>query len=97
MSFAFDVAQQMEFLSQVYYQTRLAGGAVPLAAQELEAVLGKFQHYRRAEKKEAGRVPAAGLLVGTALSFRKVPAGGTASQLQRSAQYFSISLKINSL
>ncbi len=48
MSFAFDVAQQMEFLSQVYYQTRLAGGAVPLAAQELEAVLGKFQHYRRA-------------------------------------------------
>ena len=47
MSFAFDVAQQIEFLAQVYYQTKLAGGAVSLTPQELEAVLGKFQHYRK--------------------------------------------------
>ena len=47
MSFAFDVAQQIEFLAQVYYQTKLAGGAVSLTPQELEAVLDKFQHYRK--------------------------------------------------
>lgn len=48
MSYAFDVAEQMEFLAQVYYQTRLAGGAVRLTDPELEAVLGKFSHYRKA-------------------------------------------------
>ena len=48
LSFAFDVAEQTEFLAQVYYQTRLAGGAVQLTEAELEAVLGKFSHYRKA-------------------------------------------------
>ena len=48
ISYAFDVAEQMEFLAQVYYQTRLAGGAVRLTDPELEAVLGKFSHYRKA-------------------------------------------------
>ena len=48
LSFAFDVAEQTEFLAQVYYQTKLAGGAVQLTEAELEAVLGKFSHYRKA-------------------------------------------------
>ena len=48
LSFAFDVAEQTEFLAQVYYQTKLAGGAVPLSEAELEAVLGKFSYYRKA-------------------------------------------------
>lgn len=48
LSFAFDVAQQTEFLAQVYYQTKLAGGGISLTAPELEEVLGKFQHYRKA-------------------------------------------------
>ena len=48
LSFAFDVAQQTEFLAQVYYQAKLAGGGVCLKPEELEEVLGKFQHYRKA-------------------------------------------------
>ena len=48
LSFAFDAAQQIEFLAKVYYHTRLAGGGVPLTPAELEGVLGKFQHYRQA-------------------------------------------------
>lgn len=46
LAYAFDVAQQMEFLAKVSYYTDLAGGAVPLTDGELAAVLGKFQHYR---------------------------------------------------
>ena len=48
LSFAFDAAQQIEFLAKVYYHTRLAGGGVPLTPAELEGVLGKFGHYRQA-------------------------------------------------
>ena len=48
LSFAFDAAQQIEFLAKVYYHTRQAGGGVPLTPAELEGVLGKFQHYRQA-------------------------------------------------
>jgi L-fuculose-phosphate aldolase len=48
LSFAFDAAQQIEFLAKVYYHTRMAGGGVPLTPEELDGVLGKFQHYRQA-------------------------------------------------
>ena len=48
LSFAFDAAQQLEFLAKVYYYTKQAGGGVNLTAEELEAVLGKFQSYRQA-------------------------------------------------
>ncbi len=46
LPFAFDAAQQIEFLAKVYYHTRLAGGGVSLTPEELDAVLGKFQNYR---------------------------------------------------
>ena len=48
LSFAFDAAQQLEFLAKVYYYTRQAGGGVNLTPEELEAMLGKFQSYRQA-------------------------------------------------
>ena len=48
LSFAFDAAQQIEFLSKIYYYTRTAGGGVNLTEAELTAVLGKFQDYRQA-------------------------------------------------
>ena len=48
LSFAFDAAQQLEFLSEVYYHARLAGGGVMLTDDQLQAVLGKFQSYRQA-------------------------------------------------
>lgn len=48
LSFAFDAAQQLEFLAKVYYYTKLAGGGVNLTPDQLEAVLGKFQTYRQA-------------------------------------------------
>ena len=48
LSFAFDAAQQLEFLAKVYYYTKQAGGGVNLTPAELEAVLGKFQSYRQA-------------------------------------------------
>lgn len=48
MPFAFDVARQMEFVAQIYYQTRLAGGGVPLDADALSDAVEKFQAYRQA-------------------------------------------------
>ena len=48
LSFAFDAAQQLEFLAKVYYHTRLASGGVQLTPEQLDAVLGKFQSYRQA-------------------------------------------------
>lgn len=48
LSFAFDAAQQLEFLAKLCYYTRLAGGGVELTPDQLEAVLGKFQDYRKA-------------------------------------------------
>ena len=48
LPFAFDVAQQTEFLSEIYYRTRLAGGGVLLTEQQLSSVLHVFEHYRKA-------------------------------------------------
>ena len=47
LSFAFDAAQQLEFLAKVYYHARLAGGGINLTPHQLQAVLGKFQSYRQ--------------------------------------------------
>ena len=47
ISYTLDVAQQIEFVSQLYYNTRMAGGAVNLTPKEMEVVLGSFQSYRK--------------------------------------------------
>ena len=43
---AFDGTQQLEFLSQVYYYAKLAGGGVCLTPAQLDGVLAQFGHYR---------------------------------------------------
>ena len=48
LSYALDVAQQIEFLSEIYYKCKVAGGGVNLTEKELEEVLGKFSSYRQA-------------------------------------------------
>lgn len=47
LSYTLDVAQQTEFVAQLYYNTRLAGGAVNLTDPEMKHVLGAFQAYRQ--------------------------------------------------
>lgn len=47
IQFTLDVAQQVEFSCQLYYNTRVAGGGVKLADADIEHVLGKFQSYRQ--------------------------------------------------
>lgn len=47
ISYTLDVAQQIEFVSQLYYNTRMAGGAVNLSPKDMEIVLGSFQNYRK--------------------------------------------------
>lgn len=46
MAYAFDVAQQMEFVAEVYYRCKLAGGGVNMPPQELEHMLDNFHNYR---------------------------------------------------
>ena len=46
LSYTLDTAQQVEFISQLYYNTRLAGGAVNLTDEEISRVLGGFKTYR---------------------------------------------------
>lgn len=47
MPYTMDIAQQIEFLSQLYYQARLAGTPVQLSKENLDAVLGTFSSYRQ--------------------------------------------------
>ncbi len=47
ISYTLDVAQQMEFVSQLYYNARVAGGAVNLSDKDMAGVLGSFQSYRK--------------------------------------------------
>jgi len=42
-----DIAQQIEFVSQIYYQARVAGKPVLLSDENLNVVLGTFQKYRQ--------------------------------------------------
>ena len=48
LSYTLDVAQQIEFLAQLYYNTKMAGGGVNLKDKDLEVVLGQFGSYRQA-------------------------------------------------
>ncbi|MCD7947921.1 MAG: class II aldolase/adducin family protein [Oscillospiraceae bacterium] len=47
LSFAFDVAQQMEFVAQLTYYTRLAGGGVLLSSAEMAGARKAFSQYRK--------------------------------------------------
>lgn len=47
MSYAFDVAQQMEFVSELYYRSRVAGQPVLLSDTQIESVLEAFKTYRK--------------------------------------------------
>lgn len=47
LAYTMDVAQQIEFVSEIYYKARLAGGAVKMSDTDMEKVLGSFQSYRQ--------------------------------------------------
>lgn len=47
LAYTMDVAQQIEFVSEIYYKARLAGGAVKMSDKDMEKVLGSFQSYRQ--------------------------------------------------
>lgn len=48
ISYTMDIAQQTEFLAQLYYNTLLAGGGVNLEEKDLAAIIGQFGSYRQA-------------------------------------------------
>lgn len=49
ISYTLDVAQQTEFLAQIYYNTLIAGNAgINLSEKDLSVVLGQFGSYRQA-------------------------------------------------
>ena len=43
---AYSAAQQTEFLAQIYYYARLAGGGVTLTQAELQDAKERFRTYR---------------------------------------------------
>lgn len=47
LAYTMDVAQQIEFVSEIYYKAKLAGGAVKMSDKDMEKVLGSFQSYRQ--------------------------------------------------
>lgn len=47
LSYTLDIAQQIEFVAQVYYHARVAGGGVMLSDKDMEHVLGSFKAYRQ--------------------------------------------------
>lgn len=47
LSYTLDVAQQIEFLAQLYYNTMLVGGGKELSEKDLSVVLGTFGAYRQ--------------------------------------------------
>lgn len=46
LGFAFDVAQQMEFVSELYYRAKVAGNPVLLSDEQLSGIFEGFKHYR---------------------------------------------------
>lgn len=46
ISYAFDVAQQIEFLSELYYRSKTIGYPVLLDEKQVSSVLETFQNYR---------------------------------------------------
>lgn len=47
LGYTLDIAQQIEFVSQLYYNARSAGGGVLLSDKDMEHVLGSFKTYRQ--------------------------------------------------
>lgn len=47
LEYTFDIAQQVEFLAQIYYNTRVAGKPILLTEDEVSAVLEGFKAYRQ--------------------------------------------------
>ena len=47
LPFAFDAAEQLEFVAQITYRTRLAGGGAALTPEQLDYAAGKLRGYRR--------------------------------------------------
>ncbi len=47
IGYAFDVAQQIEFLCELYYRTLLAGGPTLMKDEDIDAVIKQFEHYRQ--------------------------------------------------
>ncbi len=47
LSYTLDIAQQIEFISRLYYNARVAGGGVLLSEKDMERVLGSFKTYRQ--------------------------------------------------
>ena len=47
LPFAFDAAEQLEFVAQITYRTRLAGGGASLTPEQLDYAAGKLRGYRR--------------------------------------------------
>lgn len=48
MSYAFDTAQQIEFVAELYYRTRCAGQPSLLSDEEIRATAQRFRSYRQA-------------------------------------------------
>lgn len=46
ISYAMDVAEQIEFCAELYYRTRILGEPKLLNEEEINVVLESFQHYR---------------------------------------------------
>ena len=46
LAYAFDVAQQVEFLAQLYYQSKAVGEPILLNNNQIEDVLEAFKTYR---------------------------------------------------
>ncbi len=47
IGYTLDIAQQIEFVSQIYYNARVAGGGVIMSEKDMAVVLGQFEHYRQ--------------------------------------------------
>jgi len=47
IDYAFDVAQQIELLCELYYRTLLAGGPTLMKDEDIDVVLKQFSHYRQ--------------------------------------------------
>lgn len=47
IEYTFDVAQQIEFLCELYYRTLLAGGPTLMKDEDIDVVLKQFSHYRQ--------------------------------------------------
>ncbi len=47
ISYAMDIAEQIEFVANIYYNTLLAGGPKMLKDEDIDVVLEAFKTYRQ--------------------------------------------------